>query len=545
MAAMTQEQINALRNQPGIISEAYLDAAQRQLDAENSANMATSIGVGTGVAPAISAGAPPPTGIATGFGSSTGVAPPVSGGMSPPTGMATGAGTEAEAPSLTPAFGSSDTSDMTEENAKVPPQSLPPAPVSPTMIKDTTTTMTRKMVDPSILAGMEQSTANTLGLLDAQGQAQAQLEIEKGKAAAGRADLLKQLKEDQDIHVLDQQTQYAKYREQREKLLKEYTDADIKPRGIFTDSLGQNILAGISIALGALGGSLSGSNQNVALNIINKSIERDIDAQKANLAKKEKNINMLALEYEAARQAGMDEMSAKKMATATALEQIAAYLDQTAANTNSALVSQNAQLMGEKVKQDALKLRADLTAATQTTATKSTTAAPPVAGARDRSDVVFSEDHLKKVKMSQGALRFADAVEEYRQLKDAGMIKDRGQEFLAKWGLGGDPDHMAYLTDLRTFAERVLRNETGATATDPEYQRIMRRLPAAGDTDVQFYGKLHSLRRDSTDFLTSTEKDYGLQAGDRIKGGFIWHGVPQTANTLKKKYGQTTSPVRQ
>ena len=56
---------------------------------------------------------------------------------------------------------------------------------------------------------------------------------------------------------------------------------------------GDKILASIGIMLGALGGTLSGSNDNIALDLINREIDRDINAQMNEYQKKKDSVSAL------------------------------------------------------------------------------------------------------------------------------------------------------------------------------------------------------------------------------------------------------------
>jgi hypothetical protein len=61
---------------------------------------------------------------------------------------------------------------------------------------------------------------------------------------------------------------------------KELADAKIDPDRFYGGSTGKRLLAGIAIAFGEIGRSLSGGNTNAALSIINNAIDQDIAAQK-------------------------------------------------------------------------------------------------------------------------------------------------------------------------------------------------------------------------------------------------------------------------
>jgi hypothetical protein len=87
--------------------------------------------------------------------------------------------------------------------------------------------------------------------------------------------------------------------EDREKLETAYREKDINPNQVYENmKTGNRILAGISLVLGGLAGGLNKTGGNVAMDVINNAISRDIDAQKANMDKRK---NLLAMNYEKTR----------------------------------------------------------------------------------------------------------------------------------------------------------------------------------------------------------------------------------------------------
>ncbi len=71
----------------------------------------------------------------------------------------------------------------------------------------------------------------------------------------------------------------AKYAEMQKNIDAEVKAIpDIKVNSPFTNgTTGQKIMAGIAIALGGIGGALTGKGDNKALDVINKAIEQDLD----------------------------------------------------------------------------------------------------------------------------------------------------------------------------------------------------------------------------------------------------------------------------
>jgi hypothetical protein len=103
-----------------------------------------------------------------------------------------------------------------------------------------------------------------------------------------------------DEQAKDLELQQIAYRKQTEKLDSEIADLQkgiatqkIDPNRIWTNaSTGNRVTAGISLLLGGLSQGLTGAKSNPAMDVINNAIDRDIDAQKAELGKKQ---NLLSL----------------------------------------------------------------------------------------------------------------------------------------------------------------------------------------------------------------------------------------------------------
>lgn len=84
----------------------------------------------------------------------------------------------------------------------------------------------------------------------------------------------------------ERQTRFEKEVGDYDKLSQEMLNTKVDPRRWFNNqSTGQKIMAGIGIFLGGVGGGLTKSGKNPALDIINNAINADIDAQKSELAK--------------------------------------------------------------------------------------------------------------------------------------------------------------------------------------------------------------------------------------------------------------------
>lgn len=112
----------------------------------------------------------------------------------------------------------------------------------------------------------------------------AKAQAEQGKQQAAVYDTLAKNLELSDKHYQEKVKQYT---DTSERLMNEVYDGKIDPNQYWENKgTGGKVTAAIGIALAGIGGGMSGQGGNVALDVINKAIDRDIDSQKANLNNK-------------------------------------------------------------------------------------------------------------------------------------------------------------------------------------------------------------------------------------------------------------------
>jgi hypothetical protein len=147
--------------------------------------------------------------------------------------------------------------------------------------------------------------------------------LEEAKAEKAQADATAMAYQDlearQESIKTDFEMKLAKVQQRGDLLKQEIKDSKIDPRGFWNkkDTAGK-ISAGIAIMLSGLGQGLAGG-QNMAMQVIDKAIDRDIDAQKAELGKKESLMSMYVQE-------GHDLQSAYQLAKADSLSATSAQL---------------------------------------------------------------------------------------------------------------------------------------------------------------------------------------------------------------------------
>lgn len=178
------------------------------------------------------------------------------------------------------------------------------------------------------------------GALDA-GAAQQKQGEETAKALDDYAASLQKRQE-------DFQNRLDSYNAQTESAYNDYMNGEIDPNHMWHNmGTGNKVLAAISIALGGLGGGLSGRGGNTGLDVINQAINRDIEAQKANLDKKR---SLLSMNFEKTRNLAEAESLTRSMMAAG----IAAQTQKLAARYGGQVAAANAQSIVGQLKQQAI-----------------------------------------------------------------------------------------------------------------------------------------------------------------------------------------------
>lgn len=154
---------------------------------------------------------------------------------------------------------------------QIPATGQPEAPKSPT--------------DPYGTEAYYNAYTKGLGEQKAGMQQQALAEQQQGK---NTADLLAHQVEQQNQQVATFQSHVAELNKEREAFIKDVQNSHIDPEHYMSSmDTGGKISTAIGLILGGLGGGLSGGGGNQALTFLNSQIDRDVNAQKAELGKKE------------------------------------------------------------------------------------------------------------------------------------------------------------------------------------------------------------------------------------------------------------------
>ncbi len=113
----------------------------------------------------------------------------------------------------------------------------------------------------------------------------AQGQIEQNRQAADLYEKKINVQEEAQVHY---QEAMKRYQENAERLSQDIMDTKIDPQRFWdSKSEGSKWGTAIGVLMSGLGAGMQGTTQNMAMEFINKSIDRDIDSQKANLGKKQ------------------------------------------------------------------------------------------------------------------------------------------------------------------------------------------------------------------------------------------------------------------
>ncbi len=211
----------------------------------------------------------------------------------------------------------------------------------------------------------------------------------------------------------------------------------VNPNKYWQDkSTGSKVSSIIGLMLGAIGGGLTGKGGNVALDMLNKSIEQDIEAQKDAYQRFKGQMgdkqNMFSM---AMNQLG-DEKSALLASKASALQLADLKLKEIAARSNSQEVKARAQVESGKIMEELSKV--NLVMKQQINQKLAASQATMGQGVEDPS--MLSEDQQKRVvKMPNGLYKPAISAEAAKVVNETVMASDNIKDTMKKMEKIFDP----------------------------------------------------------------------------------------------------------
>jgi hypothetical protein len=263
-------------------------------------------------------------------------------------------------PPLTADYGSQPAMSGTQTDQQAPitsqptaPPSLPtaanePKPLNPDdFLKANSSQSQLPNTDDKRLKGIEHGYQMRQDATKEGAEAGAQLANETAAVLQKSQENAEKMETQRLANEQNRQAQYEKelgvHRQISDQLLNSKEDPD---RWWNSRSTGQKVMAGIGMILGGIGGGMTGSNKNAAMDVINKAIDDDINAQKGERDKLSKVAGIHQNLMDVMRSKFSDERQAEAAARATALERVQMQVQQLAAKYKAPEIQAQAKALG-------------------------------------------------------------------------------------------------------------------------------------------------------------------------------------------------------
>jgi hypothetical protein len=225
-----------------------------------------------------------------------------------------------------------------------------------------------------------------------------------------------QVKQMQDLQN-HYQAKYAEIDGENKQLSQDVMNAKIDPNRIWGNtSTGGKVMAAIGVALSGIGSGLTGK-PNMAMQVINDAITRDIDAQKSELGKKENLLSFNLRKY--------GDLNAATQATSLQLNSIAQGQIAAAASRNgSQQAMSNAQVMIGKLSNDALQQRSGLAINQMAMNAMGGAGSAGIDGANRQILEMTPQFKGRTVALPNGKVGIADTPEDAKKVKEVQTAAD-------------------------------------------------------------------------------------------------------------------------
>lgn len=367
-----------------------------------------------------------------------------------------------------------DEKESQEVRSQMPAQEVPQQP---------------QTAQPDYMGGVQNNIDTQASAMLKIGKAQQDMQNQIAAAEKHHQDVIttnsQQLKNDLDAQNLEY-----------ESLQKSYLDGKIDPKRLFHNMPTENkILAAISLFLGGMGAALTGG-PNQALGIINKSIEQDIDAQKADLGKKESLLSMNLRktgDYKSAYQMTMVQENALAEAKlreigATANSQIAKQQSIIGA---SQLRAQSGQMMQGIAQQ---RLMRDIETGNKEVSPEMVGVLPPdmqkkavTIPGQKMADGRFMPAKVVLANSDEDAKKAKESIQAHQELRSAITEARQFQEEVGStYGVPGfrsDKDYMSNQLQTKLQVAWAKINGVGRETPPEEKEKLFKDIPAIGSFD--------------------------------------------------------------
>lgn len=226
--------------------------------------------------------------------------------------------------------------------------------------------------------------------------------------------------------VEEMNMQQARMRQAQEQL------SNYKFQDFFQGRDGARVMAGISIALGAVGSALT-KGPNYALEIINNAIDNDLAQQQANYNKLKGTFEGEQTLYGQLKQRRLDDLQAFQIAKKTRLDQAALQVEAASEKVSDAEAKNRATMIANALRQEGAKAMMAATEGLKTTVQTQIKAAPGMAP----KDIIDSRAAFEK-RVNEGPLGAAMqaelALRKFRDIVKAGASEAALVDFVASKG---------------------------------------------------------------------------------------------------------------
>lgn len=377
------------------------------------------------------------------------------------------------------------------------------------------------------------------------------------QAAAHENMYLEKTRQNQELQadLAEKQGRYNEMMESAQKFQKSVREMKVNPQRMWQDmSDGRKVTAAVSILLGGLGQAMTGAKSNAAWDIIDKAVERDVQAQMENI----QNARLAGQDMVAAaqefRQMFRNEADLKRALMATQFDAMADQLESKRLATQGTLVEQNTQVTINEMRARAAKEREELgrRAITESQQTQwSSKKVPIMTGGKGKQ---LSEGGVRDLNKRKTTLENFMKVREsfVNGRADQGLVGKVKEWILSSDNAGakalraalpmGEADVEAYLRQNMALV-RYVNTMSGQSMTEQEFQRYTGFSPRLG-TDPETNKALINTFMDN---LTAdyTNEVLGLRASGYDVSSFYDPGQfsRKSDENKNQKLGFTKEPL--
>lgn len=399
-------------------------------------------------------------------------APMPSAEMAPPMPMTpTPAAPIAAAPALAgPPVGVMPSQNQVLPNGPADPTAAAVMAGMPTQMKETVTNQTHGM-----LGGDKKEVKKTKEELAKEVAAGGNLvakQLDKEAAEVRRYTQEVQQKNDEfETNRIFRQTQIENKMDEVDKTRQSYLSMKVDPKHLWGDEgTGNRLMAAAGIILGGFGQAFNGKDNN-ALQIVDNALKRDLEIQKANIAKAGDNLDTQRNMYKDFKDKLGDEAAAEKATLATMKERYANQLDLIAKTAGSEQTRNKATQAAAQIRADAAMEMGKVGGYINTTVNQEATPKPLENAPQGVQD--------KYLNMIQGSKQLRSIQAQYDQMNEDGSVTPFDVRVNRVLGIVGldDPKYTTIDAKIMAGVANLLHAKSGTGASEKEFNRMKDQYP--------------------------------------------------------------------